>query len=173
MNARSVIAAVLLPLALPCAAEVYRCEIDGVTTFSDRPCGESATRHVGGKGISFVTPDENLPALAEAAQAFIKERRERLARRNERPEAPPQASTQAPRERVETVYFPWPSRDMFDADRRQTPDQRVGNGVRPPNPAQERYSPLNGPILGTSPDSAAFERRNADRNRHANRRRDQ
>lgn len=173
MPPRAIVAAALLSLALPCGAEVYRCEIDGVTTFSDRPCGERSTRHAESGNVSFIAPDENLPALGEAAQAFIRQRREQLARRNQPPEASPTDPGQAPRKRVETVYVPWPSSGPFDALGGQRVDQRVGNGKRPSNPGQERYSPLNGPILGTRRDSAAFERRNNADRRGSDRQRDQ
>lgn len=163
MKHRIMLSAFSLLFTLPAAAEIYRCETDGVVAFSDRPCGSNQTLHDGGGGVSFIPPDENLPALAEAAQAFIRERRERIANRGlPRPSSeasPPQSS----RARAETVYVPWPAlapvddRDSGDRGRRDNVDNRPGN------PGNDRYSPLNGPILGTRPDSAAFDRRNRDR----------
>lgn len=172
MITRAIVAASLLSLALPGAAEVYRCEIDGVVTFSDRPCGEEATRHTEGGSVSFIAPDENLEAMGEAAQAYIRERREQLARRNKAPAASAAAPEQPP-QRLKSAFGPWPVLSRLEALERGALDQRVGNGERPANPSQERYSPLNGPILGTRRDSAAFERRNDTNRRENNPRRDQ
>lgn len=164
MQHRIMISAICVLLALPAAAEVYRCETDGVIAFSDRPCGSNQTLHAGGKGISFVVPDESLPAIGEAAQAFIRERRERIANRSL-----PRPSSEAPFPpqpfdgRAETVYVPWPALAPVDDRNFGNRDRRDNVDTRPGNPGNDRYSPLNGPILGTRPNSAAFERRDRGR----------
>ncbi len=153
------VAAAALLLTLPLAAEIYRCDIDGTATFSDRPCGPDSTPHSGGRGVSFIEPDENLPALAEAARAFIRERREQMAqRRTARKHAPspPGPSRQA---RVETVYLPWIAgnvRYSGHGRQRRVPRREPGASERPVVAGNDRYSPLNGPILGTRRNSAAF-----------------
>lgn len=152
MRYRVLVVALALLVTLPAAAEVYRCDIDGVVAFSDRPCGPDARRHSGGAGISFVTPDENLSALAEAARTFIRARRARLARRT-RPAVPssPRPGI-SPRPALQTVYLPWPVHGPAG------PHRPGGDGPgTPPEPAdRDRYSPLDGPILGTRRDIWLF-----------------
>lgn len=163
MKQQILLSAVSLLLTLPAAAEIYRCETDGVVAFSDRPCGSNQTLHDGGAGVSFVPPDENLPALAEAAQVFIRERRERIAKRG-LPRPSSEASPLRPSEaRAETVYIPWPALAPVDDRDSGNRGRRDNVDTRPANPGNDRYSPLNGPILGTRPNSAAFDRRNRDR----------
>ncbi|RFF28630.1 MULTISPECIES: DUF4124 domain-containing protein [unclassified Wenzhouxiangella] len=165
MKHRIMIPAAFVLFALPAAAQIYRCESDGVVAFSDRPCGSNQTLHADGQGVSFVTPDENLSALAEATQAFLRERRERLARRERkrRPSAPPSARTA--NDQVEKVYVPWPIPQDIDDRLSDQRNRRNEQDARPGNPGNDRYSPLNGPILGTRPNSAAFEARNRDPDR--------
>jgi hypothetical protein len=147
--------AALALIALPVAGQIYRCEVDGTVTFSDQPCGPESTLHAGGAGISFVPPDDSLPELAEAARKFLEERRRKLARqRDERKRHSASPASTGPG-LVEQAFVPWPvhSRTGPRKDRNHGP-------VSPPRIADnERYSPLNGPILGTRPSSAAFGQR--------------
>lgn len=167
MKRRIIIWAVFALFALPAAAQIYRCETDGIVTFSDRPCGSNQTLHADAGGVSFVTPDENLPAIAEAAQAFIRERRERLSqRRRERGQSVSPAAEPS-NERVEKVYVPWPTLGSIEDRNAGQRNRRNNEDAWPGNFRDDRYSPLNGPILGTRADSAAFQRRDrsSDRNR--------
>lgn len=156
MSYRSLAAITALLFALPAAAQIYRCETDGVAAFSDRPCGPDAIQHSGGYGVSFVTPDENLPALAESARAFIRKRRERLARER-RPAPPYRAQSAAGQPATRTVYVPWPVIDRkrhggHRRDRQPLPSPAPGRGED-----KGAFSPLSGPILGTRRDLWLFD----------------
>lgn len=153
MNYRFMMTSIALLATASASAQIYRCEVDGVVAFSDRPCGPDSAPYLSTSGVSFVTPDENLPALAEAAQEFIRQRREQLARRA-RAERPPSALSPAtPAASPQAVYVPWPVS-------RHTRHPRPHPGKAGPPPViagNDRYSPLNGPILGTRRDSWPFE----------------
>lgn len=159
---RGVATTLALVLALPLGAEVYRCEVDGVASFSDRPCGPDSALYTDAGAVSYIAPDENLPALAEAAQAFIRKRRERIARRNTVQPAP-QAQPGAVERQVETVLVPWMASSAHGYRWHRKPGRNPGNFDRPTIAGNNRYSPLNGPILGTRPESAAFAGKNAPR----------
>lgn len=133
--------ALLLCSAVSAEPEVYQCETDGVRVFSDRPCGPDASVHSAGPWISYIEPDENLPAQAEAARAFIERRRQRLARRGESSRSAPATSAPHVDPRSPVYGLPWSTGTHHrHPDWSETPS--------PPSRAQ-RYSPLNGPILGT------------------------
>ncbi|WP_376690949.1 DUF4124 domain-containing protein [Wenzhouxiangella sp. EGI_FJ10409] len=152
MKYQVTLAIITLLIAVDASAQIYRCEADGVVAFSDRPCGPDSAPHSSGDGVSFIAPDENLPALAEAARVFIRERRERLARRARAEQQTPTPRQTAP-EKAQTVYVPWPvSRHRTDKGRLKRPDGP------PPNIADnDRYSPLSGPMLGTRRDGWRYE----------------
>lgn len=157
MNLSLPLAAVALIMTLPATAEIYRCDIDGIATFSDRPCGPDSTPHAGGRGVSFIQPDENLPALAEAARAFIRERREQMAQRRTVRQHTESSAGVSTDPRVETAYLPWASAGLPHGRQWRTPRRGQVESKRPVIAGKDRYSPLNGPILGTRHDSAAFE----------------
>lgn len=143
MMLRCLPALAALMLALPAGAQIYRCEAAGSVVFSDRPCGPDARAHQPSSAVSYIEPDENLPAQAEAARVFIEQRRERLAQRshtNRRGPLAPAKEALAP----ETVYLPWPARHGHHPVRH--PRASHPGAARS---ASERYSALNGPILGT------------------------
>lgn len=152
MKIRFMLTIATLLVAVEAPAQIYRCQADGIVAFSDRPCGPDAAHYTSGKGVSFIQPDEGLPALAAAAQDFIRERRERLARR-ERHEPPMRTPGTAAPANTDTVYVPWPvsrhSRHEWRHDRRTGPPPDIAGN--------DRYSPLSGPILGTRRDSWLFE----------------
>ena len=157
MRYRWWMATLALVITLPAAAQIYRCQIDGTTAFSDRPCGPDSRPHSAGADISFVTPADNLSALGEAARAFIRQRRERQNDRasNFRPPGIVAIAPTAPARK--TVYVPWPIHGHHRSD-----GHRDRPAVTPPRPAApERYSPLNGPILGTRRDIWLFEDRSS------------
>ncbi|MDZ7789801.1 MAG: hypothetical protein U5L08_04760 [Xanthomonadales bacterium] len=157
MNLSLPLAAAALMLTLPVAAEIYRCDIDGTATFSDRPCGPDSTPHSGGRGVSFIQPDENLPALAEAARTFIRERREQMAQRRPPRQHADSSASVSTHPRVETILLPWTSTGVPHGRPWRIPRQGQGKSEPPVIADNDRYSPLNGPILGTRHDSAAFE----------------
>lgn len=157
MTVRAITIATVVLLSLPAAAQIYRCEVDNVAVFSDQPCGPDSAVYEDGEGISFVTPDESLPELAAAARQFVEKRREKLARRKAERQrsSPPMTSTAAP---VQQVFVPWPVRAGRASHKRTEPDWKNPERRRPGIADNNRYSPLNGPILGTSSNSAAFAR---------------
>lgn len=133
-------------LTAPVAAgEIYRCDGEGVTEFSDTPCHEDAEVHVSGNHLSIVTPPD-LSAVAEQNRAWIQRQQERMdqrarqrdARRNQ-PPAPP-ARTQWPAVPV-FGFFPHqgrhPPRDRGREERREE--------------TEERFSALSGRQPGARP----------------------
>lgn len=154
------LAAAALLVTLPVAAEIYRCDVDGTATFSDRPCGPDSAPHSGDRGVSlsFIQPDENLPALAEATRAFIRERREKMAQRRPARQQAGASDAPATHPRVETVFLPWRASSQPHGRQWTKPRPGQSGSERPVVAGNDRYSPLNGPILGTRRDSAAFER---------------
>jgi hypothetical protein len=161
---RSLTALSILLLAFPAAAQVYRCDSDGVPTFSDRPCHPDAVEYQPEGGLSFIVPDAALPELAESAQAFIRQRREELAERRRPPTPPPRAATQPPAP-TSTVLVPWPVYPYHG--HRPKPHGPPAPSPRPPS--DSRYSALNGPILGTRRDGRTLYAE--DRNHRGDRRR--
>lgn len=152
MHERCLITIVALLFALPVGAQIYRCEADGVIAFSDRPCGPDPSVYSQAAGISFVTPDENLPAIAEATQAFIRARREQLARENESERRSQPAPTPVPAQQtIHTVFLPWLHPGLPQHRHRRGHD-RLDDTEPPVVADNDRYSPLNGPILGTRRD---------------------
>lgn len=159
MRIRCTMATAALLFALPLYAQIYRCESGGTVAFSDRPCGPDSALHTPRGKVSYVAPDENLPAIAEATQAFLRERRARAAQRRAARQADSSPAPGSTHTTVETVFLPWPSpsarhhRHLWDRTRH-------GDDPAPPVIAgNDRYSPLNGPILGTRRNSAAFNKR--------------
>jgi len=165
MKERCMMATFALLFALPVNAQIYRCEVDGTIEFSDRPCSPDAAAYTQARGVSFVTPDENLPAIRQAAQAFIRERRERMAQSRAARQPPAPRRAEAAGTRTETVFVPWPS--VHSRHHRKPPHRaRPDHGNAPPAIAgNDRYSPLNGPILGTRPESAVFDPRSRPKQR--------
>ena len=80
---RSIIAlGPLLLLSLPVAAEIYRCEIDDVIVFSDRPCQPSAQPYQSGRSLSISGSAEDLAETKARNQAWLEsEAQRREARR--------------------------------------------------------------------------------------------
>lgn len=66
------------------ATDVYRCNDDGTTVFSDVPCAENAELHRLSSGISVVAASGDLPQVAERNRAFLDKRQEELAARRAR-----------------------------------------------------------------------------------------
>lgn len=125
---------------------IYRCESDNVIEFSDRPCSERASAFEA-QPVSVVVPDEGLPALAEANRRFIEQRRRRLVEsRRERRITPTPTSVEVRPAPRQTVFLPWVLPDHHRVEPIES--------APPPERFQQRYSPLNGPILGTRRDRA-------------------
>lgn len=143
----------LLVLALSSGAsagDVYRCDNNGVATFSDRPCGPHPNRHQSSGAISFIAPDDNLPAIADAAQAFIAQRRQALAERRRRQSStPPAQRGTGPATPVErTVLVPWP------VPSRERPNSHPSRAAVPPELAEtirrnRRYAPIGTSLSGS------------------------
>ncbi|NBB91561.1 MAG: DUF4124 domain-containing protein [Gammaproteobacteria bacterium] len=147
MSLRTIGILLLISTSAVADARIYRCESGGVIEFSDRPCSEGA-RAFEAEPVSVVVPDEGLPALAEANRRFIEERRRRLAEdRRRRPSAPSPTPIEIHPPPQQTVFIPWvlPDHERI---------HRVEPGT-PPEGFEQRYSPLNGPILGTRRDRSA------------------
>lgn len=113
-------------LAAPAAAQtIYRCESDGVVTFSDRPCAADAVAHAPTARLSVVAPADELDRIAESNRAFIEQRRARLAEARARvaqTEARPQAREPAVPS-LSPVWWPAYRNDAVLAP--SSPDRRV------------------------------------------------
>lgn len=143
MTCRILIAWMLLGLCSPVLGEVYRCEADGVIEFSDRPCNSEAVRHKIVRGISLVPADEDLASIAEANRRYIEALRERRATRRQAAAAASRAdeSAEIGQQPVPTILIP------FRHPRHGRPNP--GAEPTPVKAPDQRYSALNGPILGT------------------------
>jgi hypothetical protein len=139
MMSRPTLLIALLLLAAPIHAQIYQCDRNGSRVFSDRPCGEDTRLFESRPALSFVPPDETLPAQAESARQFIAERRERLRRR---PKASAPDSAAALVQSPSVHIAPWRYHRSHDR-------YRPGSAEPAVTPRPQRYSPLNGPILGT------------------------
>lgn len=147
-------AGLLLVLALPSGASagdvVYRCNNEGVVAFSDRPCGPRPNRHQSSGAISFIAPDDNLPAIAEAAQAFIAQRRRAMAERRRGPSpTPPEQRGAGPATPAgQTMLVPWP------VPPRRSPHSRPSRAAVSPELAEtirrnRRYAPIGTSLPGS------------------------
>lgn len=161
MTRLACIAAILALLApMAASAQVYRCIHESVTVFSDQPCGLNSEQVSDSEKISFVEPDDNLPEQAAANRLFVQERQRRLAEQRRRTKQR-QESTEATQQAVvENHYVQWPPATGF-WNKRPRHDHRYAEPQAPAQ-SQKDYSALNGPMLGTRPESAAFS---AQRNR--------
>lgn len=112
-------AAMLAAFTLCAAQPMYRCVIDGVTTFSDRPCADDARPHAPAGRLSFIAPADDLGDVAEANREFVERRRAQLAaaRAIARRDAAATASEPERRERRRLWWSPIPldTNDPVDA----------------------------------------------------------
>lgn len=74
---------ILLTVSFSVSAEIYRCEIDGVVTFSDVACQPDARPYRGKGGLSVVSSPEDLDRTRQLNQTFVRERLDRQAARDE------------------------------------------------------------------------------------------
>lgn len=134
-------------LAAPAAAgEIYRCDEEGVTVFSDTPCSEDAEVHVSGNHLSIVTPPD-LSAVAEQNRDWIQRQQERMDQRDQARDSQPQASRPPARAHWPAVPVfgyvpPWERRHHSDDDREHR-DRR--------EETEERFSALSGRQPGARP----------------------
>jgi len=139
MLSRSVFIVAAMLLSATVSADIYQCDLDGTRVFSDRPCGDDARRYETTAAISYIPPDETLPVLAESARRFIAQRRARQSR----PPSPRSRAPVASLEQAGPLYLaPWA---RWRNHGRPHPAPVAPDMAPPP----QRYSPLNGPILGT------------------------
>ena len=146
LSIRCLPALAALLCAAPAPAEIYRCETEQAVEFSDRPCGQGTIHDPDRVSLSFVAPDEHLPELAAAARAFIADRRKALESGGTRPDAQARAPGY-PATEPAAVAAPWAVPWPIPPGRHRRAFENPGAS---PPPGPERYSPLNGPILGTS-----------------------
>jgi hypothetical protein len=146
------------------AAEIFRCDIDGVIVFSDAACQPGARPYQAQTGISIISQPADQALTRERNQQFIKERLDRQAAarlaRVQRAQTsrtqslPPAANQRGKANPPGLLLVPY-----------QIPNQPVHrrghrHGPPPDSPGQDqqqrRYSALSGPFPGT--------RRRGDRN---------
>ncbi|HLS05857.1 MAG TPA: DUF4124 domain-containing protein [Wenzhouxiangella sp.] len=149
------IAAILVLLApVATSAQVFRCSHEGVTVFSDQPCGLNPEQVAYSEKISFIKPDENLPEQAEANRLFVQARQNELAERRRRAKKQQERAQEPHQTIIENHHVHWPPATGF-WNRRHRHHYRH-DGPQAPTQSKKDYSALNGPILGTRPESAAF-----------------
>jgi hypothetical protein len=122
----AVAAMLVFALAAPAAAQtIYRCESDGVVTFSDRPCAADAVSHAPTARLSVVAPADELDRIAESNRAFIEQRRARLAEARARAaQAEPRSRAREPAVRSPSPVW-WPAYRNDAAPAPSGPDRRV------------------------------------------------
>jgi len=79
---RTVLIACLVMFAASAAADIYKCEVDGQVTFSDRPCGSNAQKYETGKPRIETGGDEGKAGVNEMAERYDR-RQERVRERTE------------------------------------------------------------------------------------------
>lgn len=140
INSASQILALLpfLLISLPLAADVYRCEIDDVTVFSDQPCQANARPYQSGQTLSISGSAEGLAETAARNQAWL---RNEAQRRQERQAAVADRAAVAgsrppPSQRpVSSPSYPWGlpylAAPPHDSPRRQGSRERQADMQRP------------------------------------------
>lgn len=151
----------LLLLGGSAAAEIYRCQQEGVVIFSDRPCQADAQPHRPVGMVSYIPAADDLEETARRNRAFLEQRRARLAEARERhrkaDEANEAPSTPAagygPNDRV--LHVPY----LIDDRRRSPHGRRPAEAAQPPAAGDQRFSALGGRLPGTRRDSDDRSRR--------------
>jgi hypothetical protein len=137
-------ALILLAASFSVSAEIYRCEVDGVVIFSDRACQADAQPYRLTGNLSVVSAPADLDHTHTLNQAFIRERLDRQAARDQARAARPVEIPEKP------IVRPAP----FFALPHYGPQRRPGQ--RPEQldqaPGQQRFSALSGPFPGTRRD---------------------
>jgi len=131
------------------AAEIYRCEVDGVIEFSDQPCQEDETVPYRPSGsISVIAPSSDLEEIQQDNRNWMMAHRARQAEMNQarlnRPGQAPVASGQ------EHAVRPWVNNPLWLWPHAQYRPGYRPHPVRPAVPVrQQPYSALSGPFPGT------------------------
>ncbi len=155
-----IVVLILMMVALPASAEVFRCEIDGTIVFSDTACQPDAQPYTSSAGISVISPPVDREKTAERNREFIAQRLERQAEarqaraeaaraaraREDQPPGPP-AHAAAGRTAAPVVYVPYHAPGPRRPDR--GPHHRPSKPESEPVERTRRFSALSGPFPGT------------------------
>ncbi len=150
------LAALCLLTSAAAADSVYRCEIEGVTVFSDRPCADHAELMVPTGSLSVVSAPENLDQIAAANRTFIDQRLARQAELERERVRADQTQPQPPTPAQPPRPVLWPG--LVDRPRGDRGPRRPPGAGRPERSAPEpqtreewppEYSALSGRLPGT------------------------
>ncbi len=131
---------------------LYRCEIEGVTVFSDQPCSRDAQRYTSGGSISVVPPAADLDQIAEANQALLDQRRQAQADRAVARRQSESPAIQAARPAAAEVQsLPWTRHGWpaYGYDFYRPYQHRHGSTPEQVPAPPRRYSALSGPFPGS------------------------
>ncbi len=151
---------ILMVVAMPVAAEVFRCEIDGTIVFSDTACQPDAQRYTSSAGISVISSPVDREHTAELNREFIAQRLERQAEvrqaraeaaraapaRQGHPPGPPSYAA-AGRAAAPVIYVPYHAPGPRRPD--HGPHRRPSKPDAEPAERTRRFSALSGPFPGT------------------------
>ena len=126
-------------------AQVYRCDIDGVSIFADSPCAADARIHQSEGRLSVIPAAADLDQVASANQAFIQARLDSIAAdRQQRRERADLQTQQPPAQPLVTPVLVVP-RTMHHGRGHYRPRPAPDDEV----PAKPGFSALSGPFPGT------------------------
>ncbi|MFU8830823.1 MAG: hypothetical protein ACNA7J_01590 [Wenzhouxiangella sp.] len=150
MKQTAICALIFLAGSFSVSAEVYRCEIDGVVTFTDRACPADAQPYQPSAGLSVISAPSDLDRTRMLNQAFIRERLDHQAARDEARAVRSAQNAQRPAVKpAPIVALP------FYGFHHELPARRR-SGRRPGQldqaPGQQPFSALSGPFPGTRRD---------------------
>lgn len=149
---------IMVLVALPASAEVFRCEIDGTIVFSDTACQPDARPYTSQAGISVISRPVDLDQTSERNREFIDQRLERQAEtRKARAEQvraaqqaqahqsgpPPHAAARGSAAPIIYVPYRAPHRSDHGQHARHRP------AAQAPAEQERRFSALSGPFPGT------------------------
>lgn len=141
---------VLLVASVTAQAQIYRCEIDGTTVFSDTPCSIDAVAYASAATVSVIPSAGDLDRTEAANQAFIQARLDRQAaeretrlRRAERSQAAAVAPAPAANR---VIILPQVAQAPGHGRYRPHPRHRAGEEEAT---RQQRFSALSGPWPGS------------------------
>ncbi len=150
MKQTTMCALILLAGSFSASAEIFRCEVDEVVIFSDSACQADARPYQSSAGLSVISAPADLDRTHMLNQAFIRERLDHQAARDEARAVRSAQIAQRP------VVKPAPIVALpFYGFHHELPVRRRP-GQRPEQldqaPGQQPFSALSGPFPGTRRD---------------------
>ncbi|MCC5864958.1 MAG: hypothetical protein JJU31_07585 [Wenzhouxiangella sp.] len=143
---RAALTLVAMMLMASSQAQVYRCDIDGVSIFADSPCAADARIYQSEARLSVIPAAADLDQVAIANQAFIQARLDAIAAdRQQRRDSTDLHTQQPPEQPLATPVLVVP-RTMHHGRGYYRPRPRPDDEAVPAKPG---FSALSGPFPGT------------------------